>query len=237
MSYDSRVNLEPDTDDESISSSSGGSVISGSDDDTVIMFNPQLQNRREFSDIMVETEKYEPFVKVIEDAACLVYQLMKSRTMLEASVCLGAFIRSVTGRSNVYFYKDLCQRFYEDFKIYFCLQSDGHWTNTIADVYDNYARCKDSALSKKLKQFFNHLIMHCVYHKLNIEVDSKLFNELEEKKVRPNLLSCLTFVDATASLLTFLLKQGRQVVLTGNIEHLFIDSDSLSVWLIKAKKT
>jgi hypothetical protein len=211
-------------------------VVSGSDVDTVIMFNPELQNRREFSDIMVETEKYEPFVKVIEDSACLVYQLMKSRSMMEASVCLGAFIRSVTGRSNVYFYKDLCQRFHEDFKIYFCLQSDGHWTNTLADVYDNYARCKDSSLSKKLKVFFNHLIMHCVYHKLNIEVDSKIFNDLEEKKVRPNLLTCLTFVDATASLLTFLLKQGRQAVLTGNVEHLFVDSDSLSVWLIKAKK-
>lgn len=205
-------------------------------DEEIIFDNPQLQAGKSFGKMFTEVEEYEPFVKLTEDICCLIYQLKQSRSVREASVCVGSFIRSTTGRSNVYFYKDMCSKFIADFRICFNLQSDGHWTSELSDFYENYSRCKDSEISRRLKTFFNHLIMHCVYHKLGIEVDSEIFDKLEKHKIRPNLLNCLTFLDACASLLIFLLKQGRQVMITGDIEHLFIDGDSLSAWTLRAKK-
>jgi len=207
-----------------------------SDEDDLIFRHPQLQSGKTFEDILTKVDEYEPFVKLIEDICCLVYQLKNCRSTHEASIALGCFMRSATGRANVYFYRDLCERFVNDFKSYFSLQSEGHWTNTLSDFYDNYSRCKNSEFGNRMKTFFNHLIMHCVYHKLGIEVNAEIFDKLEKKKIRPNLANCLTFMDACAGLLVFLLKQGRQVMLTGDIEHFFIDSDSLSVWILKAKK-
>nr|ULF99964.1 MAG: hypothetical protein [Marnaviridae sp.] len=205
-------------------------------DSDIELLNPQLQAGKTFEDILTKVDEYEPFVKLIEDICCLVFQLKNSKSIHEASVAVGCFIRSATGRANVYFYRDLCERFVNDFKSAFSLQSDGHWTNTLSDFYDNYSRCKNSELGNKMKTFFNHLIMHCVYHKLGIEVDSEIFDKLEKKKIRPTLINCLSFMDACASLLIFLLKQGRQAMLTGDIDHFFIDSDSLSIWTLKAKK-
>jgi hypothetical protein len=215
---------------------SGSDTDSNSDLERVVPLNPRLQSGKSFENILTEVEEYEPFVKLVEDICCLVYQLKNCRSVREGSVAVGCFIRSTTGRANVYFYKDVCQKFILDFKTAFSLQSDGHWTNTLSDMYDNYSRCKDSELSKRLKVFFNHLIMHCVYHKLNIEVDPEIFDKLEKNKIRPNLINCLSFLDAVASLFVFLLKQGRQVMLTGDIDHFFIDSDSLSTWSLRAKK-
>nr|ULF99965.1 MAG: hypothetical protein 1 [Marnaviridae sp.] len=204
--------------------------------DSEELTSPQLQASKSFETILTKVEEYEPFVKLIEDICCLIFQLKNARNIDEASIAVGCFIRSATGRANVYFYKDLCERFVSDFKIMFGLQSGGHWTNTLSDFYDNYSRCKNSEFGNRLKTFFNHLIMHCVYHKLGIEVDTEIFDKLEKKKIRPSLTNCLTFMDACASLLVFLLKQGRQAMLTGDVEHFFIDSDSLSAWTMKAKK-
>jgi hypothetical protein len=209
---------------------------SDSSNDSADPNDPVLQSGKTFETIMTTVEEYEPFVKFAEDVCALVYQLRRCRSLEEGSVALGVFIRSVTGRATVYFYKDLLVKFSKMFKSSFSLQSDGHWVNTISDFYDNYARCKDSELSRRLKTFFNHLIMHCVYHKLGIEVDSELFDKLEKRKVRPTLINCLSFMDACAGLLIFMLKQGRQVMLTGDIEHFFIDGDVLSKWMLKAKK-
>jgi hypothetical protein len=133
-----------------------------------------LQSSKTFESAFSEPEEFEPFVKLIEDICCLIYQLKKARSSTEGAVCAGAFIRSVTGRSNVYFAKDICNMFIREFQSAFSLQSDGHWINVLSDVYDNYSRCRDTELSRRLKKFFNHLIMHCVYHKLGIEVDSEL---------------------------------------------------------------
>jgi len=212
------------------------SLSDSESEDEIELNDPQLQSNKTFEDILVKVDEYEPFVKLIEDICCLIFQLKNAKNVHEGSVALGCFIRSATGRANVYFYRDLCERFVNDFKSAFSLQSDGHWINTLSDFYDNYSRCKNSELGNRLKTFFNHLIMHCVYHKLGIEVDSEMFDKLEKKRIRPTLINCLTFADACASLLIFLLKQGRQVVLTGDIDHFFIDSDNLSVWTLKAKK-
>lgn len=218
-----------------VASLPGPTDESSSDEETTLV-SPQLQAGKTFEDILSTVDEYEPFVKLIEDICCLIFQLKNSKGIHEASIAVGCFIRSATGRANVYFYRDLCERFVNDFKSAFSLQSDGHWTNTLSDFYDNYSRCKNSELGNKMKTFFNHLIMHCVYHKLGIEVDSEMFDKLEKKKIRPNLINCLSFMDACFGLITFLLKQGRQAMLTGDIDHFFIDSDTLSVWTLKAKK-
>ena len=107
-------------------------------------------------------------------------------------------------------------------------QKTKHWIDTLDEFYNNYGKMKDSLLAEKLKKVMNHLVAHIVYHRLGLNFDSKLFNQIEKEKIRPSLFECLTFADALAALLVFLLKQGRQAMLTGDITNMFISSTTTS---------
>lgn len=195
-----------------------------------------IQSKKTYVEILAEPERFEPIIKISEDCVTLIYQLQRSRNVVDAGVCLGVFIRSVTGRSNVFFMKDLIEKFVSEMSEFFEPQSGGHWTSTLSDIYENYAKCKESKLATRLKSVFNHLIMHCLYFKMGIEVDSRLFDQLEKQKIRPTLIDCATFADAVAGLVTFLLKHGRQCMIAGSLEPMFMDGDSVTDWLTKTKK-
>lgn len=195
-----------------------------------------FQSKKTYTEVLTEPEVMEPLVKITEDAATLVYQLKKSKDLSDVAVAIGACVRSLTGRSNVYFIKDLITLATQELSEFFQMQSDGHWSSTLSDIYDNYSKCKDSELARRLKKVFNHVIMHCVYFKLNIQVDRKLFEEMEKKKVRPCLAECLTFIDAILGLVAFLLKHGRQCMIAGSLEPMFIDGDTVSEWLTGVKQ-
>lgn len=195
-----------------------------------------VQSKKSYVDIVSEPSEYEPIMKISEDCVVLIYQLQRSRNVFDAGAAVGACVRSITGRSNVYFLKDLIEKFVREIGEFFEPQSDGHWTSTVSDVYENYAKCKDSKLAKRLKSVFNHIVMHCLYFKLGIAVDVKLFDQLEKQKIRATLVDCVTFADAIVALVSFLLKQGRQCMIAGSLEPMFMDGDSVTDWLTKAKK-
>lgn len=197
---------------------------------------PETQANKSYESILVDSEEYEPFVKLLEDCAALFYDMKKSTCLSDVAMAFGTFTRSVTGRSCVYIFKDLFNKLLGELRTFFKLQSNSHWVETMADVYENYSRCKNTLLAERLKKVFNHLIAHSLYHKLGIEVDPVLFDRFEEQKIRINLLSCFTFLDACASLTVFLLKQGRQCMVLGEIEPLFISADTSSEWLVTSKQ-
>jgi len=194
------------------------------------------QSGRTYTSLLNEPTEFEPFVKVLEDSVTLFYQFRRSRNIMDITMSVASFIRSVTGRSSVIFMKDLLKKVVDLLGPYFTLQSDAHWTETLSDMYENYSKTKNTILAKRLKKVFNHIIAHSFYHKLGIEVDHDLFRKFEKQKIRPNLVDCLTFVDAIAALLTFILKQGRQAMLSGSIEPMFLSSDTTCQWFVKAKK-
>lgn len=195
-----------------------------------------LQNSKSWESILTEPEQLEPIVKIVEDSLTLYAQMKRSRNIFDISLAIGAFTRSLTGRSNVFFLKDILEKVGKDLSEYFVLQSDGHWTEALSDVYDNYSRCKDSELSRRIKSVFNHLVMHCVYFKLGIAVDTKLFYLLEKQKIKATLVDCYTFVDAVVALTVFLLKHGRQCMIAGSLEPFFMDGDSVTAWFTDSKK-
>nr|ULF99920.1 MAG: hypothetical protein [Marnaviridae sp.] len=195
-----------------------------------------LQSKKTYEEIMSEPGEMEPVLKIVEDAATLFYYVKKSTHIGEVLLAIGTFARSVTGRSNCLFLKDLTIKIKEDLSEYFSMQSNRHWIDALSDIHDNYSKCKNSILVERLKRVFNHVIAHCFYHKMGIAVDDKLFEKFEEKKIRPNLVNCLTFVDAVVSLLVFLLKAGRQCMIAKSIEPMFMNGDSVTDWLMRVKQ-
>jgi hypothetical protein len=195
-----------------------------------------LQVKKSYTDILTEPEMLEPIVKVLEDAGALIYGFKRSRSITDVIIVVGNFVRSMTGRSNLYFMKDLVTMIKHELQEFLLLQSKGHWTDTLSDLYDNYSKCKDTKLAKRLKKVFNHLIAHCVYHKLGIEVDPVQFALMEKTQIRPNMLNYITFIDAVAGLITYLLKAGRQCLIAGSIEPLFLDESSVGEWLLRTKQ-
>lgn len=196
----------------------------------------KLQTKKTYEDLLSEPEVFEPLVKVLEDTGALIYGFKRSRTISDVLIAAGTFIRSLTGRSNLYFVKDLMSMIKDELQEFLLLQSKGHWTDTLSDIYENYGKCKNTKLANRLKKVFNHLIAHCVYHKLGIEVDPVQFAIMEKTVIRPNLINYLTFIDAVIGLLTYVLKAGRQCMVAGSIEPLFLDESSVGEWLARTKQ-
>ncbi len=175
------------------------------------------------------------FVKLVEDIATLTYQLKSARSLQDSCVAIGAFVRGVTGQSLVVLSSKLYVQFALEFKHVFGLQSND-WLATVEGLWDNYSIIKKSTLGLRIIKILNHIVAHTLYAKLGIEVDDEKFKLLEEKKLRPKLLDCLTFADAIGALAVFLLRQGRQFMLTGDLNVFFISGETIGDWLTRAKR-
>jgi hypothetical protein len=185
-----------------------------------------------------EDDKISTIVKLSEDVVTLIFQLRNSRTVEESSVAIGAFIRSVTGVSLFKLTFKLTMMLSEAFDFYSktCLQDGSEKTTAFERLWDNYSKYKNTAFADKLFKVLDHIIAHSLYHKLGIEVDPEKFKRLEEKSLRPNFKDALSMLEAVGNLLNFVLKQGRQFMLTGDINSFFVSGGTVSEWMVSAKK-
>lgn len=195
------------------------------------------QSSKMYTSALNDVGEAEPLVKLTEDVVTLYWNFRSSSGTQDLLCAALAFVRSVTGRSTSCMLKDILEQLLVSTFGEARLQSDVHWTETLSDLYENYSRAKNTILANRLKKVFNHIIAHSIYHKLGIEVDRKMFEDFEKNVIRVNLVECATFVEATIGLITFLLKQGRQCMLTGEYKPLFISGESTSEWYERASKT
>lgn len=175
------------------------------------------------------------FVKVVEDIGTLVFQLKNSRSHVETSVAIGAFVRSVTGVSATELTIRLSKMFNDEFSKYFMLQSDS-WCDSLEMMWSNYEIFKKSTLGTKVVKVLGTIVCQCLFVKMGVEIDEKRFIEIEQKKIRPSLLNCVQFVDALGSLIIFCLKQGRQYMITGDLNCFFISGESVGDWVTKSRR-
>lgn len=172
----------------------------------------------------------------IESVGTMIYDLRRSATSQDVLVSISTFYRSITGRSVVGSFAILLTKFVEELSEFVPRWQSSDWIDVLDDFHRNIHRVRDSALGAKLIEVFNHVVAHTFYHKMGLEVDSRLFYQIEKGYLRPTVWNVLTFADAILSLLVFLAKAGRQAMLTGNVDCFFIDSGSLSEWLMEANR-
>lgn len=176
-------------------------------------------------------------VLVYVEAACtMIYDLRRSGTTQDVLVSLSTFYRSITGRSVVGTFAIVLTKFVEELSEFVPRWQSSDWIDVLDGFHKNLHRVRDSALGTKLIEVFNHVIAHTFYHKLGIEFDSKLYSKIEKGYLRPTIWNVTSFADAILSLFVFLAKAGRQALLTGSAEAFFIDSHSLSEWLMEANR-
>lgn len=188
------------------------------------------------SEILGNDELYFLGAKLLEDIATLVYYMRNGRTLEDIAVAITAFVRSVTGQSITVLIARFQRLMYEELAQYFLLQDENNWANQFAELFENYKTVKKSMFANKVLKVLNTTVFGVILHKLNIEPDGDLVRRIEQTKLRPSLLNCVTFMDALSDLVSFCLKQGRQYVLTGDLSVFFMDSDSISDWYLRAKK-
>ena len=182
------------------------------------------------------TDQHDEVLVYIESVGTMIYDLRRSSTTQDVLVSLSTFYRSITGRSVVGSFAILLTKFVEELSEFVPRWQSSDWIDVLDDFHKNIHRVRDSALGAKLVEVFNHVVAHTFYHKMGLEVDSKLFYQIEKGYLRPTVWNVLTFGDAILSLLIFLAKAGRQAMLTGNIDCFFIDGGSLSEWLMQANR-
>lgn len=115
-------------------------------------------------------------------------------------------------------------------------QSGTGWIDVLDGLYTNTRKVVKSALGDKVARVFNHVVALALYKKADIELDPILFGDLEKKRIRPTIWDVASFADAVTGLILFLCKAGRQAILTGNIDCLFIDEGVLSDWIDRASR-
>lgn len=172
----------------------------------------------------------------VESACTMIYDLRRSGTTQDVLVSLSTFYRSITGRSVMGSFAILLTKLVEELSEFVPRWQSSDWVDVLDDFHKNIHRVRDSALGEKLIKVFNHVVAHTFYHKMGIEVDPHRFAQIEKGYLRTTVWNVMGFADAILSLFVFLAKAGRQALLTGSSDCFFIDSGSLSEWLVEANR-
>nr|ULF99923.1 MAG: hypothetical protein [Marnaviridae sp.] len=171
----------------------------------------------------------------VESAMTLLYDLKRSTTVTGVTISMCSFFRSVTQTSATGTLLNIFVKLAEELQEELPFFQSSLWIDTLDDFHRNIGRVRDSVLGRKLITVLNHVVAHSVYHKLNIRVDAKLFHKMEQG-FTTTVWDVATFADALSGLLIFLLKAGRQAMLTGSSEPFFVDSARVSDWLLVANR-
>lgn len=186
-------------------------------------------------------EQQEEALLYLEAAGTLLYDMKRSSDAKAILVSFSTFFRSITGRSVVGTLMNVFTKLAEELsgQVSFWQASDlssMHWIDVCDEFHHNLHRVQDSTLGQKLVKVLNHVVAHTFYHKMGVEIDGKIFHEIEKNHIRPNIWNVLTFADAIVGLLLFLAKAGRQAMLTGSADPFFVDSVFVSDWLLRANR-
>lgn len=184
----------------------------------------------------VLTPSQDEFLLYIESAGTLLYDIKRSNSVIGVVITFSTFFRSVTSASVTGSLAGLFTKLAEELSDDLPFWQSSNWIDVCDDFYKNIHRVKDCALGKKLIKVINHVVAHTFYFKLGINVDDKIFSQLEKNFIQPTVWNVLTFADAIVGLLLFLAKAGRQALLTGSADAFFVDSETVSNWLLKANR-
>nr|ULG00033.1 MAG: hypothetical protein [Marnaviridae sp.] len=182
-------------------------------------------------------EEHDYVALLVEACLAMYYQFKHatSRTQLLVSLC--SFYHSVSGKSctgsALRLIDTLADELSSDLPWF---QASTSWIDVLDQLYGNAHRVVKSALGAKLAKVFNHVVAAALYAKMGIEFDLGVFGKIEKTHIRPTVWNVVSFVDAIVGLILFLLKAGRQAMLTGSVECFFIDDMVLTTWLDKASE-
>lgn len=184
----------------------------------------------------VLTPSQDEFLLYVESAGTLLYDIKRSDSVMGMVITFSTFFRSITSASVTGSLAGLFTKLAEELSDDLPFWQSSSWIDVCDDFHKNIHRVKDCALGKKLIKVLNHVIAHTFYFKMGISVDDKIFSQLEKNYIQPTVWNVLTFADAIVGLLLFLSKAGRQAVLTGSADAFFVDSETVSNWLLKANR-
>lgn len=184
----------------------------------------------------VLSQQQDEFLLYVESAGSLLFDLKRSTSIVGVVVTFGTFFRSITGASVSGSLAGIFTKLAEELSDDLPFWQSSSWIDVCDDFHKNIHRVRDSVLGQKIIRVLNNVVAHTFYHKLGINVDAKLFAQIEKGYIQATVWNVATFADAIIGLLLFLAKAGRQAMLTGSIEAFFVDSTTVSDWLLRANR-
>lgn len=182
------------------------------------------------------TPRQEELLVYVEAAGTLLYDFRRSNGVTDVVVSMATFYRTITGKSAIGGTYTLFTGLANGLGQFVPFWQSTIWIDVLDSFHKNTHRVRDSALGQKFISVFNHVVAHTFYHKMGIEVDPKLFHQIEKGYIRKNIWNVASFADAILGLLLFLAKAGRQALLTGSANPFFVDSDTVSDWVTRASR-
>ena len=182
------------------------------------------------------TPQQDEILLYCESALTLTYDLRRSTNVADVTVSFCSFFRSVTQTSVTGTLANIFVKLAEELSDELPFFQSTSWIDVLDDLHKNMHRVVGSTLGKKLLTVFNHVIAHTFYHKLGIQIDPKMYRKMEKGYMMVGIWDVATFADGLAGLLIFLMKAGRQAFLTGSVEPFFVDSVTVSDWIMTASR-
>lgn len=202
-----------------------------------VMWSPLLRRGSpSYNTAPMLTRQQNEMILYVESVGTLIYDLRRSDTTTSVIISFGSFFRTITGSSLTGGVLDIFGKFAEELSDSLPFWQSSIWIDVLDDFHQNLHRVRSSTLGRKLIQVINHLVAHSFYHKMGFKVNSELFDKIEKKKIEPTIWDVTTFADALVGLLLFLAKAGRQALLTGDANAFFVDSTTMSSWMLTASR-
>jgi len=178
-------------------------------------------------------------LKVMEDVSTFVYYYRTAKTVEDFSIMLSTLIRSITGQSVIVLHTRMFEYLFNEAKVIINEKMDSIFQSgptQFEKLWDNYGMMRTSPLGQKILSLLSNSVMAALLMKMGIEPDCEKVRLLYDKKIRPSAKDYLSLVDAFGNLIVFMLKQGRQYMITGDLNCFFINGDTVNDWITKAKR-
>lgn len=211
--------------------------VSTDADEDELEFQAYRGKIESFLDDLQIPAEVEWVVKMLEDVLILAYWFAKSHTNMERTMAITTFVKCRSDKSL------LQQSLKGKLTKYLASMTDMEFQSgfdTTLDMADtllfNYTAFKESPLMKKLFKFSSYCVALQIYDKMGITIHHAHYSKIERELLSRKLGYGPDFVHCLLDTVVFLLKQGRQCAISGNLDSIYHSGSTYVKWLSEAKK-
>jgi hypothetical protein len=181
----------------------------------------------------------------IEACVLLMYQLFRSRNVVDCAAAMMAFVHNFVDNSLVANSADLISLFVSEIEMELQTkpQTDaenaGEWTfsfDSVEAMIGQYDKFKDSILFRKVYKMFAYACSLSIFKSLGCKFDGRLFGVMERNMMKLNVLTGTDFAVCVMNTLLYLCKVGYQCYQKGSFDPLLHSAESYEEWVAAAQQ-
>lgn len=186
--------------------------------------------------------QYDWTIKLVEDILTLLRMISSAKYNSDYGFAAINFIKLRTNKPIIrceYATKliDHCQNLFDAEEEYEMQSFDfDDYLHTTENYLNKYEEMRESKFFKKIYKCIMYSLSFSVFKKLGISFDTFNYNLMEKEMIKRKFSNRGDAIHTILDTLVFLLKQGRTIMVTGNVDNIFHSGKSYVEWYDKVQK-